>query len=524
MAGWARPGEEVEVYVARGSETEVRAYDGEVESLTSADLGRHRHPGGRRPPARLRLGRHARRVGPRARPWPRPGTTPASPRPTSTCGWPSPTAWPPCRSTCGTRAWLRSRRHGRSTWPSPSRRRPGPPTRGSARWTPPTTATPRSETALVSTTGHPVVHPEDVGLPVGRGDRRRRRRQPDRRRATAWAGASTDLDPDRACRRRRDPGGPPARGDQGPVVPQHGRLRPADGLHAAVGRLLGAVRRGGGQGPFVLRRPHRRAGRARRPDPGRRPDRPPGLRRGRLRRRGPGLPPQRPDRRRHASRGSSTTPSRDPEPGWPRPGRPCGAGTPGLRARGAGPSRSLPGRRATTRTGCSAAVGEGLFVQSMTGVHSGVNPISGDFSVGAEGLMIRDGRLAEPVREITVASTLQRMLLSLLAVGADLEWLPEHRRRPDPGHRRHADQRGVAGERTCGGSGSARDVSGTGPSRLRRSSIAPVRVGLPGPGTNRRRGARRVRPSCLRGRPEQLAPKSILGCTARRSGAGHESV
>ena len=36
VAGWARPGEEVEVYVARGDETEVRAYDGEVESLSSA--------------------------------------------------------------------------------------------------------------------------------------------------------------------------------------------------------------------------------------------------------------------------------------------------------------------------------------------------------------------------------------------------------------------------------------------------------------------------------------------------------
>ena len=36
VAGWARSGEEVEVYVARGHETEVRAYDGEVESLTSA--------------------------------------------------------------------------------------------------------------------------------------------------------------------------------------------------------------------------------------------------------------------------------------------------------------------------------------------------------------------------------------------------------------------------------------------------------------------------------------------------------
>jgi PmbA protein len=71
-----------------------------------------------------------------------------------------------------------------------------------------------------------------------------------------------------------------------------------------------------------------------------------------------------------------------------------------------------------------AAVGTGLLVQSVSGIHSGVNPISGDFSVGAEGLMIRDGVLAEPVREITIASTLQRMLLGVEHVGADIEWLP----------------------------------------------------------------------------------------------------
>jgi PmbA protein len=70
------------------------------------------------------------------------------------------------------------------------------------------------------------------------------------------------------------------------------------------------------------------------------------------------------------------------------------------------------------------AVGEGFYVQSVTGVHSGVNAVSGDFSVGAEGLMIRGGALAEPVREVTVASTLQRMLQSVVAIGSDLEWLP----------------------------------------------------------------------------------------------------
>jgi len=97
------------------------------------------------------------------------------------------------------------------------------------------------------------------------------------------------------------------------------------------------------------------------------------------------------------------------------------AGTPGPGCRAL---TLAPGPEGYDEDGVLATVGEGLFVQSMTGVHSGVNPISGDFSVGAEGLMIRDGKLAEPVREITVASTLQRMLLSLVAVGADVEWLP----------------------------------------------------------------------------------------------------
>jgi PmbA protein len=69
-------------------------------------------------------------------------------------------------------------------------------------------------------------------------------------------------------------------------------------------------------------------------------------------------------------------------------------------------------------------VGDGVLVQDVAGLHSGVNPVSGDFSTGAEGLRIRDGVLAEPLREFTVASTLQRMLRDVRAVGGDLQWLP----------------------------------------------------------------------------------------------------
>ena len=71
-----------------------------------------------------------------------------------------------------------------------------------------------------------------------------------------------------------------------------------------------------------------------------------------------------------------------------------------------------------------ADLGEGVLISSVSGLHSGVNAVSGDFSTGAEGLRISGGQLAEPLREFTIASTLQRMLAEVLAVGADIEWLP----------------------------------------------------------------------------------------------------
>jgi PmbA protein len=71
-----------------------------------------------------------------------------------------------------------------------------------------------------------------------------------------------------------------------------------------------------------------------------------------------------------------------------------------------------------------AGVDDGVLVQDVSGLHSGVNPVSGDLSTGAEGLRIRGGEVAEPLREFTIASTLQRLLLDVRAVGADLTWLP----------------------------------------------------------------------------------------------------
>ena len=71
-----------------------------------------------------------------------------------------------------------------------------------------------------------------------------------------------------------------------------------------------------------------------------------------------------------------------------------------------------------------AGIDDGVLVQSVSGLHSGVNPISGDFSTGADGLRISKGSLGAPIKEFTIASTLQRMLHDVSAVGSDLTWLP----------------------------------------------------------------------------------------------------
>lgn len=71
-----------------------------------------------------------------------------------------------------------------------------------------------------------------------------------------------------------------------------------------------------------------------------------------------------------------------------------------------------------------AGVDVGIFVFSLAGLHSGVNPVSGDFSVGVEGRMIRDGELAEPISECTIGSSLQRLLLDIKKVGSDQLFLP----------------------------------------------------------------------------------------------------
>ena len=66
------------------------------------------------------------------------------------------------------------------------------------------------------------------------------------------------------------------------------------------------------------------------------------------------------------------------------------------------------------------SVRNGFYVTELIG--SAVNTVTGDYSRGAVGMWIRDGELAFPVSEVTIAGTLQEMLNGIAEIGNDLEF------------------------------------------------------------------------------------------------------
>jgi PmbA protein len=91
---------------------------------------------------------------------------------------------------------------------------------------------------------------------------------------------------------------------------------------------------------------------------------------------------------------------------------------------GVSPSNLMVAPGEFSLDGLLAQAGEGVYVTDVAGLHSGVNPVTGVFSVGASGLVIRDGALAEPVREFTVAGDLVAMLSAVSAAGSEPRWVP----------------------------------------------------------------------------------------------------
>ncbi|MDG1234472.1 MAG: TldD/PmbA family protein [Pseudomonadales bacterium] len=66
--------------------------------------------------------------------------------------------------------------------------------------------------------------------------------------------------------------------------------------------------------------------------------------------------------------------------------------------------------------------GKYLMLTDLTGMHSGANAISGDFSFGASGFLCEDGQRLQPVRGITVAGNFYDMLNKIALIGDKQFW------------------------------------------------------------------------------------------------------
>lgn len=66
-----------------------------------------------------------------------------------------------------------------------------------------------------------------------------------------------------------------------------------------------------------------------------------------------------------------------------------------------------------------ASTKRGLYVTSLMGF--GFNPVTGDFSRGAAGFWIEDGRFVHPVSEVTISSNLDTMLKNIDGIGNDAD-------------------------------------------------------------------------------------------------------
>lgn len=70
-----------------------------------------------------------------------------------------------------------------------------------------------------------------------------------------------------------------------------------------------------------------------------------------------------------------------------------------------------------------AGVEKGLYVVNTMNTHS-INPVSGDYSVSAQGFWIENGQITHPVNNVTIALPLGDILQNVKAVGSDLTFLP----------------------------------------------------------------------------------------------------
>ena len=67
-------------------------------------------------------------------------------------------------------------------------------------------------------------------------------------------------------------------------------------------------------------------------------------------------------------------------------------------------------------------LGDGLYLTSLQGLHAGANVQSGDFSLQADGYLVKDGKKAAPVKNFTVADNFYQLLKKVDAISSEVKF------------------------------------------------------------------------------------------------------
>ncbi|HDP78446.1 MAG TPA: TldD/PmbA family protein [Mesotoga infera] len=64
-------------------------------------------------------------------------------------------------------------------------------------------------------------------------------------------------------------------------------------------------------------------------------------------------------------------------------------------------------------------MGEGILVTELTGLHSGTNQVSGEFSLGASGFYVKGGKISNPIEQFTISSNILKVYNGIAEIGSD---------------------------------------------------------------------------------------------------------
>lgn len=86
------------------------------------------------------------------------------------------------------------------------------------------------------------------------------------------------------------------------------------------------------------------------------------------------------------------------------------------------PSNLLIEKGASSYDELVEKLGDGLIITEVSGLHAGLNPVSGEFSLIASGRLVEGGKIIRPVDQITVGGSFIELMKSVEAVGNDMRF------------------------------------------------------------------------------------------------------